>query len=253
MANPVLEEIYTHREVSDARGNRHRLHSEITPDEGEMMAALIESRGYERSLEIGCAFGLSSLFLCEALSRHASPRHTIIDPFQKTDWHGIGIHNLDKAGFGFYELIEKPSELALPTLLEEKRTFQFALIDGMHTFDHALVDFFYVDRLLEVGGCVVFDDLQLPSINRLARYVAKYPNYRVCATAKRSVYPPSIKRKVFEAPLQLLKRILPGDYAARIFADSFVQPEAALGLVSEMVAFEKTGTGDRGFHWYAPF
>jgi predicted O-methyltransferase YrrM len=253
MSNPVLDEIYARREVSDSRGNTHRLHSEITRDEGEMMMNLIESRSYSRGLEVGCAYGLSSLFVCQALSRQSLPRHTIIDPFQNSEWHGIGLANLTRAGFDFYELIEKPSEFALPALVQDKRTFQFALIDGMHTFDHALVDFFYVDRLLEPGGTVVFDDLQLPAIKRLTRYIAGYPNYRVCATAKRSVYPAGIKRKAFEAPLRFLARTLPRHYVSQVFSDSFFRSDAELGLVSEMVAFEKTGVIERGIHWYTPF
>lgn len=253
MGHPLLDEIYARREVTDAQGGRHPLHSEITPDEGELLAGLVAGRGYLRTLEIGCAYGLSSLFLCGALAGRPGARHTIIDPFQHTDWSGIGVLNLTRAGYDCYELIERPSELALPALLESGRTFQLALIDGMHTFDHALVDFFYVDRLLEVGGLAVLDDLQLPAIGRLARYVANYPHYRVCATARRSDYPPSWKRRLFELPLRWLANALPRAYAEQVFADAFFRPAAALGLVSEMVAFEKTGPDPRGYHWYAPF
>jgi len=38
----------------------------------------------------------------------------------------------------------------------------FAFIDGAHTFDHVLVDFFYIDRMLNVGGIVAFDDVGFP-------------------------------------------------------------------------------------------
>jgi len=53
------------------------------------------------------------------------------------------------------------------------------LIDGFHTFDHALVDFFYVNKMLDVGGVVIFDDVNMPSIARLIAHVTTYPSYRV--------------------------------------------------------------------------
>ena len=46
----------------------------------------------------------------------------------------------------------------------------FAFIDGAHTFDHALVDFFYIDRMLNVGGIVAFDDLGFPCIEKVCRF-----------------------------------------------------------------------------------
>jgi predicted O-methyltransferase YrrM len=166
MATSILDSIYETRQVEDDRGVRHPLHSEITPDEGVMIASLILDNEIDRTLEIGCAYGLSSLFICGALSSRPDARHTIIDPFQSTEWRGIGVANLRRAGYGFFELIEETSEVALPRLFEQGRMFQFALIDGFHTFDHILVDFFLADRLLEVGGIVVFDDLHLPGVRK---------------------------------------------------------------------------------------
>jgi len=252
--NPILSDIYDHCEVVDEHGVRHKLSAEISRDEGEMLDSIIEQHQFTRTLEIGCAYGLSSLFICGALSRRKSPCHTIIDPFQHTMWSGIGVHNLSISGYDFFELIEMPSEIALPQMLEQKRAFQFALIDGFHTFDHALVDFFYVDRLLEEGGVVVFDDLQLPAINRLARYVSTYPNYAVCAASQRAiVHPPSRKRRLFDRAMHGLIAMMPGDHARRVFSDEFFRPAAEIGLVSEMIAFQKTGAGERGDHWYAEF
>ncbi|MTI29215.1 class I SAM-dependent methyltransferase, partial [Xanthovirga aplysinae] len=105
--------------------------------------------------------------------------HTIIDPYQTSDWKNIGITNLRKANIDFFELIEKPSEIALPQLLNEKRKYDFALIDGWHTFDHTLIDFFYLNRLINTGGIIVIDDVGLPSINKLMRYILNYPAYEL--------------------------------------------------------------------------
>ena len=152
MINPVVKQILMSKTVTDEFGNNHKLRSEIGPDKGEFIWALIQSNEIEHSIEIGCAFGISSLYICDALSQKESPRHVIIDPFQSTTWHGVGVNNLQTAGFSFYELIEKPSEIALPTLLQNEERFDFAFIDGYHTFDHALLDFFYLNRLLKIQG-----------------------------------------------------------------------------------------------------
>ena len=55
----------------------------------------------------------------------------------------------------------------------------FAFIDGWHTFDFALVDFFYVDRLLRCGGVVVLDDTDFPSVWKLCRYIITNRGYKV--------------------------------------------------------------------------
>jgi predicted O-methyltransferase YrrM len=252
-AAAALEAIYRDREVLDRHGKHHRLHSEITQDEGRLLASLIKQHHFTRTLEIGCAFGISSLFICDALSHTDAARHTIIDPGQHDYWQGIGVAQLERCGLHNYDLIERPSEFALPELVERQRTFQFALIDGFHTFDHVLLDFFYVDRLLEPEGIVVFDDLQLPGIKKFARYVAKYPNYLVVDHATRNVFPGSWKRRMVDRMMRVVSAILPSQYSANLFDDSFFVQDAELGLVSEMVAFKKVGSDERDSHWFRAF
>jgi predicted O-methyltransferase YrrM len=172
-------------EVADESGNIHPLRDEIDPEEGALLLSLISQHQFTRTLEIGCAFGVSSLYICEALSRRRCRYHTILDPGQYSDFHGIGIANLKRAGFDFFELIERPSEVALPALLAEGRKFEFALIDGWHTFDHTRLDLFYVNRLLEEGGIVAIDDLHLHGVRRAVRYMLNYPNYEVVASTAR--------------------------------------------------------------------
>lgn len=253
MSGSVLHEILSSRIVSDEAGTTYELHSEIDPREGELLTSLISEFKFSRTLEIGCAFGISSLYISEALTGQSSPHHTIIDPFQMTDWHGVGVANLKRAGFHCFELIEKPSEVALPTLLLQGKSFQFALIDGWHTFDHALVDFFYVNQLLEDGGVVVIDDVQMPGLKKLAHYVLNYPNYRLLATTEhvRSSY--SARRRVMDASLRILARTLPSDYSAEVFDSYWLRPERSSALNSSMIALQKRGPDKRGWNWYMQF
>ena len=56
---------------------------------------------------------------------------------------------------------------------------QFAFIDGWHLFDHTLIDFFYVDQMMEIGGVIVFDDVIWPAINAVVRFVLANRDYEL--------------------------------------------------------------------------
>ena len=107
----------------------------------------------------------------------------MIDPQQHgPSWRGIGLANVLRAGYGhFTRLIEEPSYRALPELERSGQHIDFAFIDGWHTFDFGLVDFFYIDRMLNVGGVVAFDDANWPAIRKLCRFVNTNLSYSLLA------------------------------------------------------------------------
>ena len=145
--NTVLKQILETRQVSDGEKTL-ALTSFMDEKEGDLLARVIASVRPTTSLEVGFAYGVSTLFVCEALAKLGKPaRHIVVDPFQFSEWKGIGLRNVKSAGYENYlELREQRSEVALPRLLEEKTVLDVAIIDGWHTFDHAMVDFFYVNN-----------------------------------------------------------------------------------------------------------
>ena len=60
-------------------------------------------------------------------------------------------------------------------ILEQGKIFDFAFIDGWHTFDHTLVDFFFINKMLKPGGVVAFDDAQRHAVGRVIDHVLSYP------------------------------------------------------------------------------
>ncbi|GAB4438353.1 MAG: hypothetical protein Kow0031_20230 [Anaerolineae bacterium] len=177
--NSILADMLATGRVQTPAGSELPLHSHLPQLEGEILHAWVVALKPARLLEIGLAYGVSALFICDALGPQASVSYHIVDAFQQRDWHGCGVFNLNRAGYeGRYTLHEEPSELCLPGLLAQGYRFEFAFIDGFHTFDHALVDFFYINRMLEVGGVVVFDDIQLPAIQKLLAYISTYACYK---------------------------------------------------------------------------
>jgi cephalosporin hydroxylase len=126
--------------------------------EGRLLQRVIADIKPEPRWKIGCAYGVSTLFICEALAsldQHA--RHIALDPFQSTQWRGIGREERARCGI---RRSPRLSGAALGTgaaaARQEGVTIQFALIDGWHTFDQVMVEFYYLNRMLETGGVLVF-------------------------------------------------------------------------------------------------
>jgi predicted O-methyltransferase YrrM len=158
--------------------NNSPLLGAISEEEGNFIQEIIRSARPQVSIEVGCAYGISSLFICEALREVNATKHIIIDPYQ-SGWENIGLANLRRAGFAdIIDFHEVPSYQYLSRLTEERATIDFAFIDGQHTFDYVLVDFFLIDKLLRPGGIVILDDLSYPSIRSVCRYILTNLRYK---------------------------------------------------------------------------
>lgn len=252
--NEVLRSILASQSVRTEGGIDRPLHSNIPSDEGEFLQGAIRKHRPRITLEVGCAYGISSLFICEALREVGGTKHIIIDPCQKLPqgnvqfgWEGIGLANLKRAGYS--DLVEfhgVPSFQSLPALYAKGEKVDFAFIDGQHTFDYVLVDFFLVDKILKVGGIVVFDDMGYPSIRKVARYVLTNLPYRSLNGSQTSATP-----KVFS--LRFIRGVVKPELRF---------PDQSLGISSDrFLAVQKTaddliGEGDgatRRWDTHAPF
>jgi hypothetical protein len=101
----------------------------------------------------------------------------------------------------------------------------------MHTFDYALVDFFYIDKMLNIGGVVIFDDLSYPSIRKLCRYVLRNLPYSAIGPEARKS---KSKRRRF---IQGLANLRPMSNMVR---DELAIPDSGIGLPStHFVALRK--------------
>jgi len=245
--NTHIQSIYKSRMVTGISGAAIPLHSEIDPAEGEFIHQIIaEDTNISKTLEVGCAFGLSSLHICDALKSRASAQHTIVDPFQYSQWDGVGIMGLKQAGIDFFTLIEKKSEFALPELLDlGSAQFDFVFIDGWHTFDHTLLDCFYATRLLKTGGYLVVDDLHMPAVARVTAYLSLYPCYEIHAELKapRSF---SLKRYI----KQLLLGLLPSSIKKSVFHPTFLRDVFDQNS-TRMLALKKVADDGRNWDWFS--
>jgi predicted O-methyltransferase YrrM len=169
----LLDRIYATGKVEAADGSlADALPAALPEAHAREIERLVREMKLVRTLETGMAYGLSTLAICGVHDERGEGSHVAIDPHQSTDWRGIGILNLERAGLAARaRVIEARSDEALPRLRDEGLRIDFALIDGLHLFDATLVDFYLIDRLMDVGGLVVFHDTWMPAVAQAVAYV----------------------------------------------------------------------------------
>lgn len=244
--NHAIEEIYASGLVVGRSGQVHQLHSAIDPEEGEFLYSIIQDDPtIRKTLEVGCAYGLSSLYICAATRTRTGALHTIIDPYQNTQWDGVGIRQLAEAGIESFSLVELKSEFALPQLLKlNEGKYDFVFVDGWHTFDHTLVDCFYATRLLRIGGVLAIDDVMFPSVKRVVDFLVNYPCYEELGSVSRNL--PLSWEKIVGSGLALVlnrakwKNVL----APRLYRNLFESYE------TRMIALRKAKEDIRNWNWH---
>jgi predicted O-methyltransferase YrrM len=177
--NSVLREIYETGRVTTRDGvDRAATENGMPKDEGEMLYKIVCKERPRTTLEVGMAFGLSTMFICQALFENEGRRHIVMDPNQEQAYDSIGLLNITRSGFDeLVEFHQESSHRVLPRLESAGTVLDFAFVDGVHLFDFTLVEFFYIDRMLRPGGLIVFDDLQLPAVRKVTRYALRNRGY----------------------------------------------------------------------------
>jgi predicted O-methyltransferase YrrM len=242
----LAKNIIENRSVENDKDETFPLHSETSTSQCEFIQNMMEKCNASICIEIGLAYGISSLFICESLAKKQSPQFISIDPFQNRDWNDIGLLNLRKAGFDiFTEFHSDFSCNFLPKLLESGLKIDFAYVDTSKVFDVVLLDAVYLTRLLKIGGIVVFDDCSFPGIKRMVRYISKWPHLTVVARHFESST--SRKRRF----ISYLAKKLP--YGQDIFRDEFLVLDEDCGTNAHCIAFKKVSEDTRNWDWNVGF
>lgn len=177
----LIESIYRDGKVSNFTGSERFIFPwAISSDIGIKLYEVIKDNNVQNSLEIGFAFGLSTLFMCQSHRDKGNGFHTAVDPCQSVEFESIGLSQIEKAGLNsnFRHLESKDYEI-LPKILESGEKYQFIFIDGLHMQDYVTIDFFYSDLLLDVGGFLAFDDCHAPGVSSAVAYFENNRQYRL--------------------------------------------------------------------------
>lgn len=178
-AAELLDRIYATGKVEAADGARlDAFPCGMSRRQVTEIERLVREERFTRTIETGLGYGLSTLAICGVHEWRGEGSHIAIDPRQSERWRSIGLLNARRAAVdGRLTFVEARSDEALPRLHDEGLEVDFALIDGRHVFDAVLVDFYYLDRMLRVGGVVVFHDTWLPAIAQVVAYVRRNRAY----------------------------------------------------------------------------
>lgn len=169
--HPRLRRLFSEKKSLTGNGEEVGLSSAITAENASRLTQVVRESGAARAIEIGMAHGVSSISILHGMNPVGSML-TSVDPFQSSQWQGCGVRIISDEGFANrHQLLEQMNWFALPDLLRERRRFDFAYIDGDHSFACTFLDFFYLDKMLEVGGIIGFNDCGMRSVQRVVSYL----------------------------------------------------------------------------------
>jgi predicted O-methyltransferase YrrM len=164
---------------------------------------------------------MSTLFICQAHRDNGAGCHTAIDPFQEKRFKAIGLLNVERANLkDLLRFHQATSDEVLPQLCTQNERFDFAFIDGSHLFDFALVDFFYIDKLLNVGGHVAFDDLWIPGVRKVVSFILRNKPYELARVPSKCKTP--IWRRVLRTGRRIAQNPLGRDWVLKFVPHNIV-------------------------------
>lgn len=138
----------------------------------------------KHSLETGC--GKSAL-----LFSHLSPHHMVF-ALEKTEQYESksnksisNIFNSPLLNQDSVELIAGPTQQTLPKY-EFDHKIQIALLDGPHAYPFADLEYFYIYPLLEPGGILIIDDITIPSVHNMFRFIEADDMFSLLEVVKRN-------------------------------------------------------------------
>ena len=131
-------------------------------------------------LEIGMEYAHSTLHLLQGVKDNGEGIVVSIDPYQRQYAKGGGLRNIERANLKErHHWIEACSEHALPQLQQSGFQCEIAFIDGNHLFDQTMVEIFFVDKMLPVGGIMVLHDFWMSSIKSCSSFLETNRMYAV--------------------------------------------------------------------------
>jgi predicted O-methyltransferase YrrM len=170
----TLLSMYDGQDQLGLDGNMHKLDlsTKITPMQGMCIYNLCQEMKPQKTLEIGFAYGFSTLYFLAYIESNNRGIHTAIDPFEEDYWHGIGLQNIKELNMeSSFQFIPDYDLYAIPELAKKNQKFDVIFIDGDHRFDYVLLDFTLCDHILSDNGYIIFHDVGMPAIKKVVRFI----------------------------------------------------------------------------------
>ena len=150
-------------------------------DDGLSEITLLDKNSELHFLEIGSFEGKSTIWYLDNLLSNPKSTITCIDPwvnysqgknslntygFTNSEWRfgesgvkGRFLHNILESGYSNkVKIIQDLSDVALPQLQCQNKSYDLIFIDGNHVAPYVMMDSVMSWKLLKVGGYMIFDD-----------------------------------------------------------------------------------------------
>jgi len=248
-----LEEIFriSTIEINDT-GERIPLHSNTDKEQGVFLQKIFDLVKPAKSLEVGFAYGISALFILEKHRQSGSSvgAHIVIEP--DGYWGTAALYNIEKEGLTpFLQLRKDYSDKILTQLFHENYRIQYAYVDTTKQFDVVLQDFYFIDKILDVGGVIILDDCGggCPGVQRVARFINTLPHYTILGTHNRVRN--TIKKTIVQKLLSFTINILP--FKEKFYPTLNFKTDKELGLDYNCIAFKKSAADNRSWDWDKSF
>lgn len=177
--NDVIRSIFDTGKIVDDTGRATAIvPTGISKRDGEALYNCIFANKATRTIETGFAYGISTLFICQALRDLGSGHHIAIDPFEDVGYGNLGLLNIRRAGFeDIFTFRKEYSQDILCEYLKRGDRFDFAFLDGHHTFDQVVLEFYYFEKIMDAGAHIMLHDLSLPSVRKAVTYIVRNFNW----------------------------------------------------------------------------
>jgi predicted O-methyltransferase YrrM len=173
--HPIVSLHMGHRQTG-IDGAMHEIDSQtgIRMDDGLQIYELVRKLRPQRTLEIGFAYGVSTLYFLAALRANGFGSHVAVDPYEVEQWKGIGLMKVKEVKMeSSFQFISERSHPAMAKLGDKRLTFGVIFIDGAHLYDIAFADFVLADVLCPKGGYILLHDTWMGSIQRIISFIEK--------------------------------------------------------------------------------
>src|ERR1700749_4113224 len=107
--NSLFANILSEQSVIASTGERLPYHSGVSTGLCDVLTQEVSEMYEPRVLEIGMAYGTSSVHLADGIQKAGGGSLVSVDPNQHTQWHGVGVELMEQTGHAdCFRLIEAP-------------------------------------------------------------------------------------------------------------------------------------------------
>ncbi len=186
--SPVLEEIWNTASAETPSGEHLKVVANVNRTNCNALYDHVVKEEPSVVIEVGMAYGISTLTILSALFKNGSGRLISIDPY--IGWPtgmAVAKHQVCKAGFAeIHTHIQEASQTALPELWKQEFLADFIYLDGYHNVEYVMADCFFSDKLLPTGGVMAFNDCGWRAVFKVLKFLQRHRRYEELNVLPRS-------------------------------------------------------------------